>query len=93
MWRGRFTARPDEIMQAINVSIDVDQRLWHQDLAGSPAHCAMLTKPGIISSEDSQIILNGLETITAEIEAGTFPFRAEFEDIHMNVEERLRELV
>ena len=93
MWGGRFTARPDEIMQAINVSIDVDKRLWQQDLAGSKAHCAMLARQGIISSEDSQIILNGLETITAEIEAGTFPFRAEFEDIHMNVEARLRELV
>ncbi|ESQ93682.1 argininosuccinate lyase [Asticcacaulis benevestitus DSM 16100 = ATCC BAA-896] len=93
MWGGRFTARPDEIMQAINVSIDVDKRLWQQDLAGSKAHCAMLAKQGIISSGDSQIILNGLETITAEIEDGTFPFRAEFEDIHMNVEARLRELV
>mgnify|MGYP002776843468 CR=1 FL=1 len=80
-------------MQAINVSIDVDKRLWQQDLAGSKAHCAMLAKQGIISSEDSQIILNGLETITGEIEAGTFPFRAEFEDIHMNVEARLRELI
>jgi argininosuccinate lyase len=93
MWGGRFTARPDEIMQAINVSIDVDKRLWQQDLAGSKAHCAMLAKQGIISSDDSQIILKGLETITAEIENGSFPFRAEFEDIHMNVEARLRELV
>ncbi len=93
MWGGRFSARPDEIMQAINVSIDVDKRLWQQDLAGSRAHCAMLAQQAIISFDDAQIILGGLDVIEAEIEAGTFPFRAEFEDIHMNVEARLRELV
>ena len=93
MWGGRFSARPDEIMQAINVSIDVDKRLWRQDLAGSRAHAAMLGTQGIISFNDAQIIANGLDTIEAEIEAGSFPFRAEFEDIHMNVEARLRELI
>ncbi|MGA9658109.1 MAG: argininosuccinate lyase [Asticcacaulis sp.] len=93
MWGGRFTARPDEIMQAINVSIDVDQRLWQQDLEGSRAHCAMLAAQGIITSEDAATLLDGLQTIQDELENGTFPFRAEFEDIHMNVEARLRELV
>ncbi len=93
MWGGRFSARPDEIMQAINVSIGVDKRLWQQDLTGSRAHAAMLAKQGIISFEDAQIIDGGLAAITAEIEAGTFPFRDEFEDIHMNVEARLRELI
>ncbi len=93
MWGGRFSARPDEIMQAINVSIDVDKRLWSQDLAGSRAHAAMLAQQGIISFNDAQIIDNGLVTISDEIQGGVFPFRHEFEDIHMNVEARLRELV
>ena len=93
MWGGRFSARPDEIMQAINVSIGVDKRLWQQDLKGSRAHAAMLARQGIISLEDAQIIDDGLAKIAAEIEQGTFPFRDEFEDIHMNVEARLRELV
>ena len=93
MWGGRFTARPDEIMQAINVSIDVDKRLWAQDLAGSRAHCAMLAAQAIISLEDAQTIDGGLAKIEAEIQSGVFPFRHEFEDIHMNVEARLRELV
>ncbi len=93
MWGGRFSARPDEIMQAINVSIDVDKRLWAQDLAGSRAHAAMLAKQGIISFNDAQIIADGLAKIETEIRSGVFPFRHEFEDIHMNVEARLRELV
>ena len=93
MWGGRFSARPDEIMQAINVSIGVDKRLWQQDLKGSRAHAAMLAKQGIISFEDAQIIDDGLAKIVAEIEDGSFPFRDEFEDIHMNVEARLRELI
>ncbi len=93
MWGGRFSARPDEIMQAINVSIGVDKRLWQQDLKGSRAHAAMLARQGIISLEDAQIIDDGLAKIAEEIDSGTFPFRDEFEDIHMNVEARLRELV
>ena len=80
-------------MQAINVSIDVDRRLWRQDIAGSKAHAAMLAAQGIITSQDAQTLLDGLAAIEAELEAGTFPFRAEFEDIQMNVEARLRELV
>ena len=93
MWGGRFSARPDEIMQAINVSIGVDKRLWQQDLQGSRAHAAMLAKQGIISLEDAKIIDQGLAVIASEIESGAFPFRDEFEDIHMNVEARLRELI
>ncbi|RAK60362.1 argininosuccinate lyase [Phenylobacterium hankyongense] len=93
MWGGRFSDRPDELMQAINVSIGFDRRLATQDLEGSRAHAAMLRKAGVISSEDAAAILQGLETIGQEMAAGTFPFREEFEDIHMNVEARLRELI
>ena len=93
MWGGRFSAKPAELMQAINVSIGFDRRLAAQDLAGSRAHAAMLRKAGVISSEDEAAIQKGLEAIGAEMAAGTFPFRDEFEDIHMNVEARLRELI
>jgi len=93
MWGGRFSGKPAELMQAINVSIGFDRRLAAQDLAGSRAHAAMLRTAGVISSEDEAAIQGGLATIEAEIEAGTFPFREEFEDIHMNVEARLRELI
>ncbi len=80
-------------MQAINVSIDVDRRLWAQDLAGSRAHATMLAARQIISSEAAGQILKGLDQIEAEIAEGRFPFRTEFEDIHMNVEARLKEIV
>jgi argininosuccinate lyase len=93
MWGGRFSGKPAELMQAINVSIGFDRRLAAQDLAGSRAHAAMLRTTGVISSEDEAAIQAGLSTIAAEIENGTFPFREEFEDIHMNVEARLRELI
>jgi len=93
MWGGRFAVRPDDLMQAINVSIGFDRRLAEQDLAGSRAHAAMLRKQGVITSEDEAAIQSGLNAIAGEIEDGTFPFREEFEDIHMNVEARLRELI
>jgi len=93
MWGGRFTAKPAELMQAINVSIGFDRRLATQDLAGSRAHAAMLRNQGVISSEDEAAIQEGLDAIEGEIAAGVFPFREEFEDIHMNVEARLRELI
>ena len=93
MWGGRFSASPNALMQAINVSIGFDKRLAAQDIAGSQAHAAMLAKTGVISSGDAAEIQRGLSTIEGEMAAGTFPFRDEFEDIHMNVEARLRELI
>jgi argininosuccinate lyase len=93
MWGGRFSDKPAELMQAINVSIGFDRRLAAQDLEGSRAHAAMLQKTGVITSQDAAAILGGLAAIGEEMAAGTFPFREEFEDIHMNVEARLRELI
>ncbi|MGV9007515.1 MAG: argininosuccinate lyase [Brevundimonas sp.] len=93
LWGGRFNAKPAAIMQAINVSIGVDQRLWRQDLAGSRAHCRMLEKQGIVAAADAAAILGGLDTIEGEIRDGSFPFRDAYEDIHMNVEARLAELI
>ena len=93
MWGGRFAAGPDAIMEAINASIGFDQRMATQDIHGSLAHAAMLGAAGIITDSDSAAIREGLLTILSEIEAGTFPFRVELEDIHMNVEARLKEVI
>jgi len=92
MWGGRFGAGPSAIMEAINVSIDFDKRLANEDLAGSRAHARMLMATGIISKSDGDAILSGLDQIGKEIESGTFAFKREFEDIHLNIEARLSEI-
>ncbi|MEL7128958.1 MAG: argininosuccinate lyase [Pseudomonadota bacterium] len=93
MWGGRFAAQPSDIMEAINASIDVDQRMAREDIAGSRAHADMLAACEIISDADNKAIQSGLATIEAEIEAGTFPFSRALEDIHMNIEARLKDLI
>jgi argininosuccinate lyase len=80
-------------MEAINASIGFDQRMAAQDIHGSLAHAAMLGAAGIITDSDSAAIREGLLTVLSEIEAGSFPFRVELEDIHMNVEARLKEVI
>ena len=92
-WGGRFGGSPAEIMQRINVSIAFDKRLYAQDIDASLAHCAMLVERRILSREDGAAIADGLAKIRGEIEGGTFPFRPEHEDIHLNIEARLHELV
>jgi argininosuccinate lyase len=92
-WAGRFSGGPAEIMQRINVSIDFDKRLFAQDIDASLAHAAMLVERRILSREHGSAIAQGLEQIRGEIEAGTFPFRAEHEDIHLNIEARLYEII
>ncbi|HEY7298537.1 MAG TPA: argininosuccinate lyase [Xanthobacteraceae bacterium] len=93
MWGGRFSDKPDVIMEEINASIDFDRHLYRQDIAASKAHATMLSKQGIITTQDAAAINHGLETILSEIESGTFKFSRALEDIHMNVESRLAELV
>ncbi|MBX3495523.1 MAG: argininosuccinate lyase [Parvibaculum sp.] len=93
MWGGRFGTGPDRIMEEINASIGFDKRFFAQDIRGSKAHAAMLAETGIISSEDADKIVAGLDAVLAEIEAGNFSFKRELEDIHMNVEARLAELI
>jgi argininosuccinate lyase len=80
-------------MREINASIPVDKRLWRQDIAGSKAHAAMLAAQGIISAEDAAAILGGLEAIEREYEAHGVPEHIDLEDIHMQVETRLKELI
>ncbi len=93
MWGGRFAEGPDAIMEAINASIGFDRRLARQDIEGSRAHAAMLAATGIITDKDAGAIREGLLTVLSEIEEGKFEFSTALEDIHMNVEARLRELI
>jgi len=93
MWGGRFASGPDAIMEAINASIDFDKRMARQDIEGSRAHAAMLAAQGIITDSDAEAIREGLLTVLSEIERGDFPFSKALEDIHMNVESRLKDLI
>lgn len=93
MWGGRFGAGPADVMREINASIPVDKRLWQQDIVGSKAHAAMLGAQGILSAGDVDAILDGLETIEREYAEQGVPEHIELEDIHMQVESRLRELI
>ena len=93
MWGGRFEQRPDDIMEQINASIGVDKRMWAQDIRGSRAHCEMLMKQGIISEADGKAILDGLSQVELEIADGKFEFKTSLEDIHMNIESRLKDII
>jgi argininosuccinate lyase len=93
MWGGRFSTEPDAVMADINASIDVDRKLYRQDVIASRAHAEMLAHQGIISREDAQAIIGGLDSVLAEMEDGRFEFKRSLEDIHMNVESRLAELI
>jgi argininosuccinate lyase len=93
MWGGRFASGPDAIMEEINASIDFDRHLYRQDIMASKAHADMLAKQGIIGADDAKSIAHGLDTILSEIESGKFSFQRALEDIHMNVESRLKDLI
>lgn len=80
-------------LSRFTVSIHYDRRLYRQDIAGSVAHTRMLARQGIIDESDSQTIVDGLNETLNEIEEGQFPWREEFEDIHMNIERRLFEKI
>ncbi len=93
MWGGRFEASPTEIMQEINASVGFDKRLAPQDIAGSTAHARMLAKTGILTAVDVEAIVGGLKQVQAEINSGTFVFERALEDVHMNVESRLKAII
>ncbi len=92
MWGGRFAASPAALMEAINASIGFDRRLADQDIRGSLAHSDMLAAQGVITNADRDAIHAGLARVKGEIDAGTFAFKTALEDIHMNVEQRLKEI-
>ncbi|MFL5259369.1 MAG: argininosuccinate lyase [Hyphomicrobiales bacterium] len=93
MWGGRFSSSPDAVMEEINASIDFDKRLYEQDIRGSKAHARMLAERGIISKSDAAEIRRGLDRIQVEIAQGEFTFSRALEDIHMNIEARLKEII
>ncbi len=93
MWNGRFTESTDAFVQAFTASVQFDQRLYKYDIQGSIAHAKMLKKVGILSKEDRNSIIDGLNTIQQEIEDGSFNWSIALEDVHMNIESRLTQLI
>ena len=89
LWSGRFTENVSEFTQRFGASLPVDKALYAQDIAGSKAHANMLAKVGVISEEDAQQIVAGLDRVKADIESGDFSFNINDEDIHMSVEKAL----
>ncbi|MGD0209368.1 MAG: argininosuccinate lyase [Desulfomonilia bacterium] len=88
-WSGRFTQDTDKLVEAFTQSVDVDARLYRQDIEGSIAHARMLASAGIISKEEGKAIVDGLLSIRNDIENGSFEFDPALEDVHMNIEAEL----
>ncbi len=92
-WGGRFTEQTDAFVEAFTASVQFDQRMYKQDIAGSRAHAKMLNKIAVLSDEDLTAILSGLDTVEREISEGNFDWSIAREDVHMNIEARLTELI
>src|SRR3954466_251767 len=90
---GRFKKGTDALTEAFTESISFDKKLYQHDIAGSMAHATMLAQVGLITQTEKEQILKGLSEIVSEIADGTFVFRKECEDIHMNVERALEEKI
>ena len=86
MWSGRFTKKSDRLTEEFNASIGIDSRMYRQDIAGSIAHATMLAQQGIITPQEGEQIIKGLQEVLEDIEAGRLEFTIEAEDVHMNVE-------
>ncbi|MBW2474044.1 MAG: argininosuccinate lyase [Deltaproteobacteria bacterium] len=93
LWAGRFTQPTDAFVEEFTASINFDRRMYHYDILGSVTHARMLARQGIISGDEAETIVQGLQGILAEIEAGDFEFTVAREDIHMNIEARLIEKI
>lgn len=93
IWGGVFSEKPSDLLEEINASISFDKKLWQEDIKASIAHSKMLAKQNIISESEADEIISGLGQIRTEIVEGKFNFKAELEDIHMNIESRLREII
>lgn len=92
-WGGRFSESTDAFVEAFTASINFDKRLYKHDIQGSRAHARMLGKAGILSTDDVEQILNGLDAIEQDIEAGNIEWSVSLEDIHMNIEARLTDKI
>ncbi len=93
MWAGRFSGKPDKLMQEFSQSVSFDQRLWREDIQGSLAYAAELQRIGILTEQELADIRKGFEQIAQEIESGKFEWKVELEDVHMNIESRLTALI
>ncbi|SIO27728.1 argininosuccinate lyase [Halodesulfovibrio marinisediminis] len=93
MWGGRFRQKTAALVEEYTESVSYDKNLYKQDIAGSKAHARMLARQQVISQEDADSIVSGLDAILKEIEEGKFQWKTEYEDVHMNIESRLSELI
>ena len=92
-WGGRFSEGVDAFVEKFTASIEFDQRMYRQDIAGSIAHATMLEKTGILSSDELQQIINGLNEVQQDIEGGNLEWSIPLEDVHMNIEARLTDKI
>ncbi|MFP4079190.1 MAG: argininosuccinate lyase [Ectothiorhodospira sp.] len=92
-WGGRFAEPTDRFVEAFTASVEFDRRLYRHDIEGSMAHARMLARVGVLTEGECRLILEGLEAIRAEIEAGQFQWSVGLEDVHMNVEARLTQRI
>ena len=92
-WGGRFSEPVDAFVARFTASVTFDQRLYRHDIMGSVAHATMLAKVGVLTDAERDSIIDGLKTIQSEIEAGTFDWRIDLEDVHMNIEARLTDRI
>ncbi|MFL0803475.1 MAG: argininosuccinate lyase [Agarilytica sp.] len=88
-WGGRFTEATDAFVERFTASVDFDQRMFNQDINGSIAHATMLAEVGVLTGEEKQAIIDGLEAISRDIEQGKFDWSVSLEDVHMNIEAEL----
>ena len=93
LWGGRFTEATDAFVERFTASVGFDQRLARHDIKGSRAHATMLAEQGVLSAEERDAILTGLDEIARAVEDGTFPWAVELEDVHMNIEARLTDRI
>ena len=93
LWGGRFNAPTDEFVEVFTASVGFDQRMYRQDITGSIAHARMLTHVGVLTEDECGLIINGLQAIMQEIEAGLFVWSTALEDVHMNIEARLTDRI
>ena len=92
-WSALFSEPMSDLVKRYTSSVFFDKRLWQADIAGSLAHAEMLAAQGIIGQEDHAAIQRGMAQITREIEAGSFDWQLDLEDVHLNIEARLTQLV
>ncbi|MDP2146907.1 MAG: lyase family protein, partial [Pseudomonas sp.] len=92
-WGGRFSEPVDAFVARFTASVNFDQRLYRHDIMGSIAHATMLAKVGVLSTEDRDQIIKGLDQVQAEIESGQLQWSVALEDVHMNIESRLTALI